>query len=151
MDKADFVSRIEENSGMLYRVSVTLLKNDEDRKDALQEAVQKAWEKRNTLRNPNYFVTWLTRILINECRNIQRKQRRIVLMESLPDIETRSEEPSLLMALESLPEKYRVPLVLRYSEGMSEKEVARVLRLPSSTVRGRIHRAKMMLKKELEA
>ena len=151
MDKADFVSRIEENSGMLYRVSVTLLKNDEDRKDALQEAVQKAWEKRNTLRNSDYFVTWLTRILINECRNIQRKQRRIVLMESLPEIEAGGEDPTMLMALESLPEKYRMPLILRYSEGMSEKEVARVLRLPSSTVRGRIHRAKILFKKELEA
>lgn len=151
MDKSDFVSRIEESSGLLYRVALTILRNDEDCKDALQEAVQKAWEKRHTLRNEGYFATWLTRILINECRNIQRKQRRIVLMESLPDTQPRSEDPALLMALESLPEKYRVPLVLRFSEGMSEKEAARVLRLPPSTVRGRVHRAKQMLKKELEA
>lgn len=92
----------------------------------------------------------MTRILINECRNIQRKRRRIVLMESLPESAVFQEDRTLMMVLETLPETYRIPLVLRYSEGMSDNEIASVLRLPASTVRGRIHRAKKQLKKELE-
>ncbi len=150
MDKTYFVSQIQAHGDMLYRVALTILRNDEDCKDALQEAALKAWEKRHTLREQGLFKTWLTRILINECRNIQRKRQRIVLMEKIPDSAVFQEDVTLMMVLHSLPEKYRVPLVLRYSEGMSEKEIARVLRLPPSTVRGRIYRAKQRLKKELE-
>lgn len=53
------------------------------------------------------------------------------------------------MALQALPEKLRLPLVLCYSEGMSYEEIAGALRLPLTTVRGRIHRAKGELRKEL--
>ena len=150
MEKSYYVSQIEAHSDMLYRVALTILRNDEDCKDALQEAALKAWEKRHTLRDKERFTTWLTRILINECRNIQRKRRRIVLMESLPESAVFQEDRTLMMVLETLPETYRIPLVLRYSEGMSDNEIASVLRLPGSTVRGRIHRAKKQLKKELE-
>ena len=150
MEKSYYVSQIEAHSDMLYRVALTILRNDEDCKDALQEAALKAWEKRHTLRDKERFTTWLTRILINECRNIQRKRRRIVLMESLPESAVFQEDRTLMMVLETLPETYRILLVLRYSEGMSDNEIASVLRLPASTVRGRIHRAKKQLKKELE-
>lgn len=150
MEKSYYVSQIEAHSDMLYRVALTILRNDEDCKDALQEAALKAWEKRHTLRDKERFTTWLTRILINECRNIQRKRRRIVLMESLPESAVFQEDRTLMMVLETLPETYRISLVLRYSEGMSDNEIASVLRLPASTVRGRIHRAKKQLKKELE-
>ena len=55
------------------------------------------------------------------------------------------------MALEALPEKLRLPLVLCYSEGMSYEEAASALRIPVSTLRGRIHRGKNELRKELDA
>ena len=67
LDKERFVSEIEAHSGMLYRVAWSILRNDDDCKDALQEAAMKAWEKRGTLREPSYFRTWITRILINAC------------------------------------------------------------------------------------
>ena len=60
-------------------------------------------------------------------------------------------DPALALALQALPEKLRLPLVLCYSEGMSYEEIAQTLRLPVSTIRGRIHRAKGELRKELEA
>lgn len=151
MDKAFYVSQIEAHSGMLYRVALTILRNNEDCKDALQEAALKAWEKRHNLRDEKRFTAWLTRILINECRNIQRRRKRIVLTEKLPEIPAPQGESDLMLLLCSLPEKYRVPLVLRFSEGMSEGEIAQALRLPPSTIRGRIHRAKKLLRKELEA
>lgn len=150
MDKEFFVQEIEKSGGMLYRIAYTILRNNEDCRDALQEAVLRAWEKRGTLRENARFGTWLTRILINECYNIQRKRRRIVPLEEAPEPSIPPPDPTLGLALQALPEKLRLPLVLQYAEGMEYAEIARILRLPESTVRGRIHRAKQQLRKELE-
>lgn len=150
MDRNEFASRVVEQTDRMYRIAYVLLHSDEDCRDAMQEAALKAWEKRSTLREPRYFATWLTRILINECRNIQRKQKRLVPMkeEILPAAPT--QDPTLSMLLQSLPEKLRLPLVMHAVEGMTYEEISRTLRLPRSTIVGRIQRAKQRLKKELE-
>ena len=151
MDKEKFVSEIEAHSGMLYRVAWSILRNDDDCKDAMQEAALKAWEKRNTLRETSYFRTWITKILINACYDTQRKRRRIVSLDSIPEIPISAPDPALAMALATLPEKLRLPLVLVFSEGMTYAEAAETLHLPLATVRGRIHRGKEQLRKELTA
>ena len=151
MDKERFVSEIEAHSGMLYRVAWSILRNEDDCKDALQEAALKAWEKRGTLREVSYFRTWITRILINACYDTQRKRRRVVSLDSLPEIPVSAPDPALAMALAALPEKLRLPLVLVFSEGMTYAEAAETLRLPVATVRGRIHRGRERLRKELTA
>ena len=149
MDKDFFTQEIEAHSGMLYRVAYTILRNDDACKDALQDTALKAWEKRFTLREEQYFRTWITRILINTCYDTQRKRRRFVSFEELPEPSISPPDLTLALALQSLPEKLRLPLVLCYSEGMSYEEIAQTLRLPVTTVRGRIHRAKGELRKEL--
>ena len=151
MDKDFFVQEIEAHSGMLYRVAYTILKNDDACRDALQDTALKAWEKRHTLREERYFRTWVTRILINTCYDTHRKRRRIVSLEDIAEPSVSPPDPALAMALQTLPKKLRLPLVLCYSEGMSYEEIAHTLRLPVSTVRGRIHRAKGSLRKELDA
>jgi len=151
MEKDFFVQEIDAHSGMLYRVAFTILRNDDACRDALQDAVLKAWEKRHTLRQERYFRTWITRILINTCYDAQKKRKRIVYLDELPEPVSSPPDPSLQLALQSLPEKLRLPLVLFYSEGMSYDEIAQTLKLPQSTVRGRIHRAKAELRKELDA
>lgn len=151
MDKDFFVREIESRGEMLYRVAFTLLRNENDCKDALQEAALKAWEKRGNLREEKHFATWMTRILINECHNIQRKRRRTFSLEDAPQPATPPPDPALALALQALPENLRLPLVLQHAEGMDYAEIAEVLHLPQSTVRGRIHRAKQQLRKELEA
>jgi RNA polymerase sigma-70 factor (ECF subfamily) len=135
----------------MYRIAYTLLHCNADCEDALQEAVLKAWEKRETLRDHQRFAAWLTRILINECRNVQRKRRRMVPLDSLPESAASPPDPDLSFALQALPERFRLPLMLQYAEGFSHQEIAGMLRLPPSTVRGRIARAKLQLRKELEA
>lgn len=149
MDKDFFTQEIEAHSGMLYRVAYTILRNDDACKDALQDTALKAWEKRFTLREEQYFRTWITRILINTCYDTQRRRRRFVSFEELPEPSISPPDLTLALALQSLPEKLRLPLVLCYSEGMSYEEIAQALRLPVTTVRGRIHRAKGELRKEL--
>lgn len=151
MDKDFFVQEIEAHSGMLYRVAYTILRNDDACRDALQDTALKAWEKRLSLRDARYFRTWITRILINTCYDAQKQRRRIVSIEDIREPQVSAPDPSLAIALQALPEKLRLPLVLCYSEGMSYQEVAETLHLPVATVRGRIHRAKGELRKELDA
>ena len=149
MTKEGFAAQIEQLQGRLYRVALCMLKNDADVQDALQETVLRAWEKRHTLRNEAYFGTWVTRIAINVCKRMCRQKRRIVLMDELPETPATSDGITLKMLIECLPEKLRLPFVLYYSEGMETAEVANALQLTAAAVRSRIHRAKIILRKEL--
>lgn len=149
MDKEFFIREIEAHSGLLYRVAYTILRNEDACEDALQDTALKAWEKRFSLREDKYFRTWITRILINTCYDTQRKRRRIVLFDEIPEPAVPPPDLTMAMVLRSLPEKLRLPLVLFYSEGMSYEEIAQTLRIPLTTVRGRIRRAKGELRKEL--
>ena len=150
MDKDFFLRELEAQSGMLYRVAYTLLRDDHACEDALQDTALRAWEKRNALREERYFRTWVTRICINACRDIQRQGRRSVSLEEIAEPSVSPPDPALHLALAALPDKLRLPLVLCCSEGMSYAEIASALRLPVTTVRGRIHRAKKELRKELD-
>lgn len=149
MDKDVFLSELEKQSGMLYRVAFTILRDDHACEEALQETALKAWEKRHTLRQVQFFRTWVTRICINASRDIQRRNRRIVSLEEIVEPSVPPPDPALDLALAALPDKLRLPLVLCFCEGMTYAEIATTLRLPESTVRGRIHRAKKELRKEL--
>ncbi len=151
MNRDDFAQKVIQQTDCMYRIAYTLLRNDEDCRDAMQEAALKAWEKRASLREERYFSTWLIRILINECRSIQRKRRRTVSIEEIPEPAVPPHDPFLSLALQQLPEHLRLPLMLHVSEGMSYAEISTILHLPQSTVSGRIHRAKKQLRKELEA
>ncbi len=151
MDKDFFLRELEAQSAMLYRVAFTILRNDHACEDAMQDTALKAWEKRDSLREPRYFRTWITRICINACRDIQRQGKRIFSLEDISEPAVSPPDPALNLALAALPENLRLPLVLCYSEGMTYAEIATALRLPVATVRGRIHRAKKELRKELDA
>ena len=150
MNRDQFAQEVLLQTDRMYRIAYTLLRNDEDCRDAMQEAALRAWEKRHSLREERYFATWLTRILINECRNIQRKRKRLVSIEEIAEPAVQAEDPALAIALQHLPERLRLPLMLHVSEGLSYDEISAVLHLPKTTIAGRIHRAKQQLRKELE-
>lgn len=151
MDKDTFVSLIEARGNSIYRVAWAILQNNVDVADALQETALRAWQHRGKLRNPQYFGTWVTRICINVCRRMLRKRRPIISLEDAPEPACPPPDMTLSLALRSLPENLRLPLMLQYAEGMSYLEIAQVLHLTESTVRGRIARAKEQLRKELDA
>ena len=152
MERKFFIAEIETCSDMMYQVAWSILRNDADVQDALQDAALKAWEKRDRLRDEKFFRTWITRILINACYDTQRKRRRIVSMDEIPESTVSdAPDPDLALALQALPEKLRLSLVLCYSEGMSYEEAADVLRIPITTLRGRLRRGKEELRKELNA
>lgn len=151
MDRNEFAARVVEQTDRMYRLAWVLLRNDEDCRDAMQEAALKAWEKRHTLREERYFATWLTRILLNECYGIQRRRKRTLPMADVAEPAVQSRDMTLSLALQALPEKLRLPLVMHALEGMTYEEISRALRISKATVTGRIQRAKQQLRKELEA
>lgn len=149
LDGDTFAREAEACKGLLYRVAYTILRNDADCQDAVQDALLKAWARRSSLKDENLFRTWLTRILINACHDLIRKRRRVIFAEASAEQSTDFPDLSLALALKKLPEKLRVPLMLFYSESMTYAEIGRALRIPVSTVQSRIRRGKAQLRKEL--
>lgn len=149
MTKETFVEFIEKYSDTMYRVAISILRNEEDCRDVLQDSVLKAWEKRATLKDESSFKPWVIRIVVNNCNNLLRKRRRIVAIDDIPEPSVPPPDPALRAALQSLPDNLRLPLVLVCSEGMSYAEAAQAMHIPVGAVRGRIHRAKKLLRKEL--
>lgn len=152
MDKEEFTRAVLEYESTLYRVAKSMLGSEADCADAAQNALLRAWEKQHTLRDTAYFKTWLTRILINECRAMLRQRARFVpLEEEAVEGEIAPERDSgLYEAVMGLDVKYRVPFVLYYIEGFRTREIASMLKLPEGTVKTRLRRAREILRTELE-
>lgn len=158
MNKETFAWQVTGMQSSLYRVAASYLKGESDRLDAVGEAIARAWEKRHTLRDEALFKTWMTRILIRECVNIQRRQRRIVPVESMPESAAQQEDERIVglrAALDRLPQKQRTMVVLHYMEGYSVKEIAAMLRTTKGAVCAGLSRARdrlrEMIGEEIEA
>lgn len=154
MTSEDFAARVTAMTGTLYRVCSTVLSREADREDAVQEAVCRAWEKRDSLKNPGFFQTWMIRILLNACYDTLRSQKRVVYMDRLPEPETGPEEIpeeaiALRKAVSSLEESLRLPVVLYYAEGFPVEQIARALGLTRGAVKQRLYRARALLKEQL--
>ena len=147
MTSEAFSERIVPMMQTLYRVCYSMLDRPCDREDAVQEALKKAWEKRDRLREPRYMQTWVIRILINECHNIQSRGRREHFFDEPPErVAPPDAASAVLDALLGLPAKLRLPVVLHYMEGYPVEDVARMLRLPVGTVKSRMAKARALLK-----
>lgn len=152
MDKERFTQLVMAQQRRMYRIAVSYTASSADAEDAMQEALLRAWNKRQTLRDEALFATWLTRILINECKTLLRKRRRITPVGEWPVLAVPPEDEqaaSVRSALFAMPEHYRLPLVLNLLEGYTLKEIAGLLRLPLGTVKSRIARGKKMLEQEV--
>ena len=152
MDKDAFAARVTAMQQSLYRVAASYLRGEADRLDAVCEAVARAWEKRGTLRDERLFATWLTRILIRECVNIQRRQRRTVPVETLPEQAQEDESDavrSLREALETLPQRQRTMVVLHYMEDYDVREVARIMGTTRGAVCAGLSRARDALRRRI--
>lgn len=153
MTKEEFEARIIGMQDTLYRVSATLLRQPCDREDAIQECIYKALRKRDSLREDRFMQSWVTRILINECYSIHRRAKWERPSERLPEpppMPGPDADPEVFRILFSLNEKLRLPMVLHYVEGYSVDEVARIMRIPTGTVKSRLARAREKMHKEMK-
>ena len=134
MTNEEFAKRIENVRMKLYRTALTYLGNETLALDAVDEAVYKALRGRWKLRQEQFFDTWITRILINECYNELRRQKRYASLQELP--ETAVEAYDLLPlkeALRCLPEELKDVVILRYFTGYTLSETAQILDIPAGT------------------
>ena len=152
MDKQTFTESVKQNERKLYRVAMSYTGSMPDAADAVQEALLRAWSKRHTMRNDQLFSTWLMRILINECKTMLKKRKRMLPFAQVPDIQLQlppDADREWAEVLLHLPEKYRLPLVLHALEGYSLAEVAQIIHLPVNTVKTRISRARKQMRQEV--
>lgn len=151
MNNEEFAFRVESIRGKLYKTAYLYLGSESRAVDAVDEAVYKALCGYRKLRNPEYFDTWVTRILINECHNELRRQKRFYPLEELP--ETAAEELDTLPlkeALRRLPKDLKNVVILRYFAGYTVAETAGTLGIPVGTVATRQRKALKLLRLELE-
>ncbi len=152
MEGKAFESAVLRLEPKLYRMAMAILWNAADAEDALMEGILRAWKKRALLHDASRMDAWLTRIVINACRDIQRSNRNRTLpleeaaAQSAPDVP----DMALRDALVRLPEKYRLPVLLHHMDGYGVAEISRMLRLPQTTVKGRLYQGRLMLRELLQ-
>jgi len=157
----------------LYRLARAIVRSDTLAEDVLQESYLKAFAALGTFRGEASLSTWLSRIVVNEALCRLRQQRRqkdlhgtfataqhpdvipFPLALSTDDPERTMAQRQLLrlveQACDDLPDVYRVVFVARVIEGLSVAETAAALELQPATVKTRLHRARRLLRRELEA
>lgn len=167
-DEAAIRLLVRANNRRLYRIARSIVRDDHEAEDVLQDAYLKAFSALETFRQDSSLSTWLSRIVINEA--LQRARKRVNTPADVPSLAAQSADiipfpllatPSvdperavaqsqicrlLEGAIDQLPEEFRVVLIARTLEGMSVAETAELLDLKPETVKTRLHRARQLLR-----
>jgi RNA polymerase sigma-70 factor (ECF subfamily) len=172
-DEAAVRTIIRQNNRRLFRMARAIINDDAEAEDVVQEGYVRAFTRLSDFRGESSFRTWLTRIVINEAYGRLRRRRPTLDWESAepalaaqahiipfpasssrPDPETLMAQNEIHRLLETaiaaLPERFRTVLVARLVEEMSTEETADLLGLRPETVKTRLHRARLLLRDDLE-
>ncbi|MCM1256939.1 MAG: sigma-70 family RNA polymerase sigma factor [Roseburia sp.] len=148
-----FIRLIEENKQTLMRVAYGFFQNEEDVADAMQETIADAYEHLGELKKPEYFKTWLTKILINNCSRIYNQNRRTAGIDQIPEEGVMSSgiaDVEFQEMIASLPREDRAIFQLYYGENFTTREIAQMLQKKESTVKSRLHRGKEKLRSQIK-
>jgi RNA polymerase sigma-70 factor, ECF subfamily len=162
---------IKAHNRRLYRLARGILRNDAEAEDVVQETYVRAFTHLADFRGDSSLSTWLSRIAMNEALGRLRRQRPSVELSSLPQgaLEAQiiqfplraTDDPEKSMAqreiqhvvegaIDELPEPFRMVFITRVVEGMNVEETAEILNLKPETVKTRLHRARAMLRDNVE-
>ncbi len=144
-DADAFVQLMEDSRQNMYKVAICYVKNPEDAADVMQDTILTAFEKIRDLKEPGYFRTWLTRILINKCKDLIEERSFEVAFGEMPDracSDTALDHLVYEELIQAVDEPYRDILILYYVEGFQSKEIAEVLGMKDATVRTRLRRGR---------
>jgi RNA polymerase sigma-70 factor (ECF subfamily) len=173
-DRERFEELAMEHMGSLYTAALRMTRNPSDAEDLVQETYLKAYRAFDTFQEGTNLKAWLYRILTNTFINAYRARKRRPDETDIEDLENlylyrrlgglegasagRSAEEEVLDhfteaevkdAIESLPEQFRLAVLLGDVEGFSYKEIAEILEIPIGTVMSRLHRGRRALQKRL--
>ncbi len=171
-DEAAVRAIIKANNRRLYRLARGILRNDNEAEDVVQETYVRAFTHLAEFRGDSSLSTWLSRIAMNEAVGRLRRQRPGVELSSLPSgtleaqiiqfpLLSATDDPERTMAqreiqhvvegaIDELPEPFRMVFITRVVEGMNVEETADILGLKPETVKTRLHRARAMLRDNVE-
>lgn len=146
MDAQTFQTEALKIEKLLYHISYALLRNESDCEDAVQEALLRAWQKRDTLRDMGAFRGWLCKIVANTCMELLRRKQRTHLSElpeTLPAPQSDvTAHMAMMDALSELTPQMRVCVTLHYLDGWRVPEIAQMLDIPEGTVKTRLMHAR---------
>lgn len=146
---------MEEYKTYLYRTAFLYVKNQDMALDIVGDCILNGFRKIHTLKSPEYFKTWLTRILINAAKDHLRK---VVPMDDYEQIQLAAppagispeEKWDLYEAIDQLPEKYRSVIILKYFEDMKISEISYAMEIPEGSVKAYLSRAREELRRYLK-
>jgi RNA polymerase sigma-70 factor (ECF subfamily) len=172
-DDSAFRTIMQRNNQRLYRIARSILRNSTEAEDAVQEAYVCAFNHLANYRGESSLATWLSRITMNEALGRLRRRRVVVDLAVLEGTRAEAEiipfplsmsndDPERTMAqrqilqlveqaTDNLPEAYRLVFVARVIEGMSVEETAELLNLRQETVKTRLHRARQLVRDQLNS
>lgn len=161
-NKEEFRHIIRKCNQPLFRTALMMLRNEGDAEDAVQTTYLKAFLHLSSYREEASFLTWITRILINECKMILRRRRMADQVGKQVTGEDESREEKMMENLDkqqmrewleaavvALPEKYRLVYILREVNELSTGETAAALEISEENVKVRLHRAKALVRDTL--
>lgn len=153
-NKKAFEHLIKQNYERIYRTAYLYVHNEEDALDVVQEATYQAYMSIRSLKQPEYFMTWLTRIIIRCAGHILKKRNNIVPLTdkilsnlTVTDHSVHDDEIDLLKAIEQLKDNYRTVIILFYYYDYSIKTISEIMEIPEGTVKTYLSRGKVDLKK----
>lgn len=151
-----FISLIDKEQDKLYRMIFAYVQNESDAIEVYQRVIVRAFERIAQLKNPSYFSTWLMRIAINQSITyVNRRDRERTAAPELfklvvADNKPIEEQLDLWNALQSLPNKYKTVLLLRFYHDYTVPHIAEVIERPIGTVKTHIRRGLKLLRKQLK-
>jgi len=153
-NKEAFLSLVEPLEQRLFQTALGILGARTDAEDAWQNTVLKAWRHIASVRTP-HFKTWLTRILINEAKQLLRTRRCYPTLsqqvnDAASDDGDISEKIMVHQLLQSLPREQREAVVLRYWLDFTLEEIANVMQVPLSTAKTRLYQGVASLKNQMK-
>ena len=146
ISKARFAQAFQSKKEKYYRIAYSYVKNEHDALDILSEATYRGFIHLNKLEKPEFFDTWMSRIIINCAYDLLKKQKKYEFV--VPD-DTFTEQPEelsiddrldLYQALNTLNPEEKTLIILKYFEDRSFREIAETMKLPESTVKTRLYR-----------
>lgn len=151
-DDEALVDYLKSISSLLMKTSMALLGDKDQAKDCISETIAKVYKQRRKVKQPEFFQTWIIRILINECKDeLKRNHRYIALPEDFDIPSPQEEDYSFVKeTMEKLPFELKQILVLKFFNQLTFKEISAVLIIPESTIKSRYALALKKMKVELE-
>ena len=163
-DEEAYESLIVSYSPLLFRVVARMARDPSDAEAIIQETFWRTWQSLSRYHNDRPFFPYLASIAVNLFRDQWRKDKWVTSeglgfdfelnADSGPDIETLVEEreirKDLEVAIHQLPPTYRAVIALRYQGELGYEEIANILKVPVNTIRTHLHRAKKLLKQQIE-